>query len=114
MENETKKTNTPQLRTLAESISDSIKITDKNLRIDHFMNESLHTMGRSIAQPGMKYCGTIAIHLYMTGEAMQSAGEFGVSNITNITMKEPLSETAVATTLKHATASIQKHFRPRK
>lgn len=111
MENET---NVVPFKTLEQSVEDSIKITHRNLGLDHSANESLHTMGRQFAQPGMEYCGTIAIHLYKTSNTVASvSGDFGVSNITNITMKQPLAEIAVVTTLKHATEAIKKHFKPR-
>jgi hypothetical protein len=99
-------------RTLEDSISDSITLSEMSLKPDQGVNDALHRMGRDFAQTGMDYCGTIQIHLYITGAGRMMTGEPGIQAITNITTVKPLAANAVNLALRQVTPVIERYFKP--
>lgn len=90
---------------------DAVTLESEALDVDKEANEILHRIGKEHAEPGMNYCGTIAIHLYLENMAM-AKNTYRIANITNIAMKTELSEALVATALNNATIAIRSHFNP--
>jgi hypothetical protein len=90
-----------------------VEIDVKALPKDFEANEVLHRIGENYAakQPGMEYCGTIALHIYVerNNVAKQS---YSISNVTNIAMKKEISEQAMLTLWQNAAIRIRSYFNP--
>ncbi len=83
------------------------------LKKDHEANEVLHKIGQNLAklQPGMEYIGTISIAMFKETNAIAKAS-YSLSNVTNICMKQDLSEQAVLTLWQNAAIQIRQYFNP--
>lgn len=89
----------------------AVTLESENLPVDREANEVIHRIGKAQAEPGMNYCGTISIRLYLEGSAMTKE-TYRIANITDIAMKMDLSEALVATAMNNATIAIRTHFNP--
>ena len=98
---------------MRKQLGAEVSIEVQALQKDHEANEVLHRIGREHAksQPGMQYIGTIAIHMYKESNAIAKAS-YSLANITNIAMKEDLSEQAVLTLWQNAAIQIRQYFNP--
>ena len=96
---------------LVKQLGMDVELEKEALDVDKEMNDVLHRLGKAHCPQGMNYAGTISIHLYVESTAM-SKNSYSIANITNIAMKQNLSEALVATALNNATIDIRSHFNP--
>ncbi len=88
-----------------------VMLEKQELDLDHGASDILHRIGKSKAEHGMDYAGTIAIHMYVENTALQK-NAYRIANITHIAMKRDISEALVATVMNNATIDIRTHFNP--
>ncbi len=98
---------------MRKSLGADVSIDVKALAKDNEANEVLHRIGRSYekAQPGMEYCGTIALHIYAETNSIAKTS-YSLSNVTNIAMKREISEGAMLTVWQNAAIRIRSYFNP--
>lgn len=96
---------------LIDQLGHNVTLEKEELELDREANEVLHRIGKSHAEPGMNYAGTIAIHLYVESTALAKES-YSIASITNIAMKQNISEALVATAINNATIDIRTHFNP--
>lgn len=98
---------------LRKELGADVAITTEALPLDHEANEVLHRIGKELIkkEPGMNYIGTICIHMYRESNSIKKA-TYSLANITNIAMKEELSEQAVLTLWQNAAIQIRQYFNP--
>lgn len=96
---------------LIDQLGRDVTLEKEELDLDHEANAVLHRIGKSHAEPGMNYVGTIAIHLYVESTALAKES-YSIASITNIAMKQNISEALVATAINNATIDIRTHFNP--
>jgi hypothetical protein len=106
--NETKKA-VPLRKQLGADVSIDVQKLPKDMEA----NEILHRIGQNYAetQPGMEYCGTIAIHIYCERNSIAKQ-TYSLSQVTNIAMKRELSESAILTVWQNAAIRIRSYFNP--
>lgn len=88
-----------------------VSLEKEELQLDKSASDIFHRIGKSKAEPGMKYAGTIAIHMYIESDNIKKE-KYRMANITHIAMKESISEALVATVMNNATIDIRTHFNP--
>lgn len=98
---------------LRKELGADVSINVTALPKDAEANEVLHRIGREYAkkQPGMEYCGTIALHIYAETNSIAKQ-TYAISNITNIAMKREISEAAMLTLWQNAAIRIRSYFNP--
>lgn len=99
----------PLRKELGADVSIDVTALPKDLEA----NEVLHRIGQEYAkkQPGMEYCGTIALHIYAETNSIAKQ-TYSISNITNIAMKREISEGAMLTLWQNAAIRIRSYFNP--
>lgn len=90
-----------------------VSIEVKALKQNNEANEVIHRIGRELeqAQPGMEYCGSIVLHVYMERNSIAKAS-YSLSNVTNIAMVRDISEQAMLTLWQNAAIRIRSYFNP--
>lgn len=106
-------TETKKMVPLRKKLGADVEIDVKALPSDTEANEVLHRVGKGFAkiQPGMEYCGTIAIHIYVENNSLHKA-TYSLSQVTNIAMKRDISEDAMLTLWQNAAIRIRSYFNP--
>lgn len=102
-----------KVQPLRKELGANVEISVQALKRDNDANEVLHRIGRDLIknEAGMGYIGTICIHMYRESNAIKKA-TYSLANITNIAMKEDLSEQAVLTLWQNAAIQIRQYFNP--
>ncbi len=98
---------------MRKQLGADVAIDVRALPKDAEANEVLHRIGQSFAkaQPGMEYCGTIALHIYAETNSLAKT-TYSLSNVTNIAMKREISEGAMLTLWQNAAIRIRSYFNP--
>lgn len=101
--------NKPLVKQLGENYD--VVLENESLVVDKSANDLIHKIGQSHCPPDLNYVGTISVHLYV--DKMVLAKEaYNIASITNIAMKENISEALVATALNNMTINVRTHFNP--
>jgi len=100
-----------KVKPLRKELGANVEIDVKSLKKDIEANEVLHRIGEDYAklQPGMIYCGTVAIHIYIESNSIAKAS-YSLSNVTNIAMVREISEQAMLTLWQNAAIRIRSYF----
>lgn len=100
-------------KSLRKQLGTDVSIEVKALQKDTEANEIIHRIGRELIkqEPGMEYCGSIVLHIYMENNAIAKT-TYSLANITNIAMVKDLSEGAILTLWQNAAIRIRSYFNP--
>lgn len=98
---------------LRKNLGTDVAIETEAMKPDWEANEVLHRIGKELIkqEPGMNYIGTICIHMYRENDAIIK-NNYSLANITNIAMKEEISEQAVLVLWQNASIQIRQYFNP--